>query len=83
MEKNLQKLIEKLYKIGLSLVDYENGMFSIKRRDIANPLMFFNVNEEYTGTVKVKSININLYTPEQVWKSLGYVETFFVMTQEN
>ena len=72
-EQILNTLSEELYKLDLTLSKYGDTLYAIKRRKIANPLIYFNIDkhgDKYTGSVEIKSINAFAYSPEQIKESL-------------
>lgn len=73
-----QDLVSEVSKIGLTVVmDSKRGTASIGSREFANPLLGFKPLEEgYTGSVQVKSINSKLYTPYEISESLRLVDEF-------
>lgn len=75
----MEKLIQKLSLLGLCLTDYSDGSYSVNHPAFANPLLFFgnyNTGKFYNGTVEVKSININLFSPEQIVGAIQAVDCY-------
>jgi len=79
-EKIINTISIQLQEINLNLallVNSKNSV-SVKRRDIANPLFFFDptkTGKEYSGSVRFKAINADLYSAEQIKKSLQIVDS--------
>lgn len=75
-----------LADIGLSLCwDAQKEWISIGKIEFANPMLWFNPRTEekdYTGTVKVKSINVGLFSEEQVYIALRLVNSFLLTDLE-
>lgn len=73
----LKELQEKLAKLGLGMVwDIDKKNVSVGNPAFANPLLWVNAYDEYDGSVRVKSINIPLYTESQVRGALLLVDEF-------
>ncbi len=70
------ELEKKLQELGLYARFYTDGLLEVVKPGIANPLLFVDTNKEYQGSVDVKSINTWLYSQEQVYKALIYVDEF-------
>lgn len=75
-------LMQKLSEIGLSVCwDVERDWVSVGKREIANPMLWFDPREEkadYSGSVEVKAINAYLFSKEQIHKSLELVNSFLL-----
>jgi hypothetical protein len=75
---NIKELSTELNKINLRIVWSSCGKrVCVGSPRFANPLLWINVYEEdYQGNVRVKSINIQLFTEKQIKKALMLVDEF-------
>lgn len=79
--KDIHDLSKKLYELDLSLTYYGNGVYAVGSPEFANPLMHFNEGnkgDNYDGNVKVKSINVRLFTSKQIHESLKLVDDYLL-----
>lgn len=61
--------------------DVNKDMISVGKREFSNPLLWFDPRTEekdYTGSVTVKSINVGLYSSEEVYVALNLVNSFLL-----
>jgi len=68
-----------LDELDMGLVKHTDGMYSVCRHKIANPLFYFDISqrgEKYTGTVDFKIYNVGCYTGNQIKSSLQIVNNF-------
>lgn len=76
-ETILNNIAEEVYELGLVLrQEIEKNSFSIAKKDIANPMFFFDIKEigkEYTGTVYFKAVNVGIFTSKQIKGALEIV----------
>ncbi len=74
----IKELYMKLGKIGLGVVwDIDLKHASVGIPEIANPLLWFDAyTEEYQGNVRVKSINVPLFSEVQIREALLLVDEF-------
>lgn len=67
---------ESIFELGLTTIDNEDGEKAVGHPICTNPLLLFNDEEEYRGSVTVKSINISLYSEKQIKEALLLVEDY-------
>lgn len=76
------QLTEKLGSVGLSLCwDANQEWISVGKREFANPMLWFNPRmkeKDYNGSVTVKSINIGLFSKDEVHTALMLVNSFLL-----
>lgn len=77
-----REFADELNRVGLSLCwDVDKKNISVGKREIANPMLWFNPRtekEDYTGTVKFKSINTPLFTEKQIYTALRLVDSLLM-----
>jgi len=71
-----QEFYEEITKLGLTIIIHGDGEKAIGHPVFANPLLWFNDEEEYRGSVTLKSINIPLYSAEQIKHASILVDTY-------
>lgn len=75
----MEIMSKKLNELELNLLIIDEQQYAVKRKDIANPLFFFNPNQKsYNGSVVFKSINTDCYTPQQIKGALEAVNSYLM-----
>lgn len=71
-----QEFYEEIFKLGLTIINHGDGEKAVGHPKFANPLLWFNDEEEYQGSVTLKSINVPLYTAEQIKQATVLVDAY-------
>lgn len=77
----LQQLSVDLRDLELRIVYYGNEDYAVGSPNFANPMFFFNNDNKgasYNGNVTFKSINMQLYNSNQIYKALKLVNEYLL-----
>lgn len=75
----MDRLKGKLAELGLILTkELKTGCYSIRRPQIANPLLSFNDGQYYDGPIQFKSHNAALFTATQIDGAIKAVHNYLI-----